>query len=173
MKPRAQAKRLLLLLLPALALAASELDSRSSDQSAIGVGKKVAPIDGKDGMPHNGPWVSTGKSGDSAGSDASDVVNPKGKPMTMNGVKIPQTNDGVMDDPSRRPPKKGTTGTEGGVSEKEKLRKAQEGKTGERVEKVPETPKEAPKLSAAKDKTTGDYDSTQTVDEIGGLEVSL
>ncbi|KAH7037641.1 uncharacterized protein B0I36DRAFT_420425 [Microdochium trichocladiopsis] len=174
MKPRAQAKHLLLLLLPTIVLASAELDARLSDKSSVDApAKKIAPVDGKDGMPHNGPWVSTGRTDDSTASDAADSINPKGKPMKMNGIEIPQTNDGVMDDPTRVPPKKGTTGTEGGVSEKEKIRKAQEGKTGERVEKVPETPKEDPRLSSVKDKTVGDADSSQTADEIAGLEKPL
>ncbi|KXJ94212.1 hypothetical protein Micbo1qcDRAFT_159262 [Microdochium bolleyi] len=171
MKPKTQAAHLLLLLLPSIALAAAgELDGRHSDGSSVDSVKKIAPVDGKDGMPHNGPWVSTGRTDEPSEPKGADSINPKGKPMTMNGVKIPQTNDGVMDDPTRRPPKKGTTGTEGGVSEKEKLRKAQEGKTGERVEKIPETPKEDPRLSGTKEKSLGDSDTAQTADELAGLE---
>lgn len=59
---------------------------------------------------------------------------------------MPKANDGVMDDPNRQAPKEGTTGTEGGVSEKERDRKALEGQTGERAEKKPDPPKEAPPL---------------------------
>ncbi|KAJ1335855.1 Transmembrane protein PFT27 [Microdochium nivale] len=173
MKPKTQAKHLLLLMLPSIALASTDIDARLLDSSAPGSVKKITPIDGKDGMPHNGPWVSTGRTDGPSDSDAADTYNPKGKPMTMDGVEIPQTNDGVMDDPARRPPKKGTTGMEGGVSEKEKLRKAQEGKTGERVEKIPETPKEDPRLSGSKNKAPADSDSAQTADEIAGLEKPL
>ena len=64
----------------------------------------------------------------------------------VDGQKIPDVNDGVMNDPERQLPKDGTTGTEGGVSQKDKDRKAQEGQTGERLEKKPDPPKEAPPL---------------------------
>ncbi len=64
----------------------------------------------------------------------------------IDGKKIPETNDGVMDDKNRPEPKQGTTGTSGGVSEKDKARKAKEGKTGKSVGNKPETPKEAPPL---------------------------
>lgn len=67
-------------------------------------------------------------------------------PTVFDGSKIPQTNDGVMDDKNRPEPKEGTTGTSGGVSEKDKARKAKEGATGEKAENKPETPKEAPPL---------------------------
>ncbi|TAQ85224.1 hypothetical protein B7494_g6461 [Chlorociboria aeruginascens] len=120
------------------------------------VGTKDAPVDGKDGKPHAGPFVGTEK------DPKKDTVNPKTGPeegelvlgptkeelesIAPDGGKIPIVNDGVMDDPNRVLPKQGTTGTEGGVSEKDKARKAQEGQTGEKVEKKPDSPKEAPPL---------------------------
>lgn len=177
----------MLLLIPYLALASAAVDAPSVDNAAraadldsdidsVGslvkakadAGSKIAPIDGKDGMPHNGPWVATTHS-DESDDSSPDAINPKGKPMTMNGIEIPQSNDGVMDDPLRQPPKKGTTGTEGGVSEKEKLRKAQEGKTGEKFENVPETPKEDPRITYTKDTTAGG--DTVDSDDFAGLEV--
>lgn len=106
-----------------------------------------APVDGKDGKPHAGPWVETSaerdrkkeKADGKAVADKLDThdlsvehIGPDGKPM-------PHSNDGVMDDPHRVGPKEGTRGTEGGVSEKSKESKFA-------TEKVPETPKEVPPL---------------------------
>ncbi|KAF7593599.1 hypothetical protein BBP40_011220 [Aspergillus hancockii] len=99
-----------------------------------------APVDGKDGRPHAGPWVETSadrdrkKTGTARTSEekTDTKIGPDGKP-------IPYTNDGVMDDPHRPGPKEGTRGTEGGVSGK------QTGSTNP-GEKVPDSPKEAPPL---------------------------
>jgi hypothetical protein len=81
-----------------------------------------------------------------------------------------------MDDKNRPGPKKGTTGTEGGVSEKDKDRALREKQTGEKVENKPPTPKEAPplphadqeRIQAANEGKYGDKTST----EVSGLEVS-
>ncbi|GAB1205871.1 hypothetical protein APSETT445_004550 [Aspergillus pseudonomiae] len=102
-----------------------------------------APVDGKDGRPHAGPWVETNaerdrkktgtaKTEEQADTKSTEHLGPDGKP-------IPYSNDGVMDDPHRTGPKEGTRGTEGGVSEKQK------GSTNP-GEKVPDSPKEAPPL---------------------------
>ncbi|KKK18491.1 hypothetical protein P175DRAFT_0556823 [Aspergillus ochraceoroseus IBT 24754] len=105
-----------------------------------------APVDGKDGRPHAGPWVETNaerdrkKTGTTTSVDeqtksdsrSSEHLGPDGKP-------IPYSNDGVMDDRNRAAPKEGTRGTEGGVSEKLK------GGTYA-SEKAPGSPKEAPPL---------------------------
>lgn len=122
------------------------------------VGTKDAPVDGKDGKPHAGPFVGSEKDPKKpkTGSEDVEVVLGKGKDdsselVTPDGGKIPAVNDGVMNDPSRELPKQGTTGTEGGVSEKDKVRKAQEGQTGEKVEKKPDSPKEAPPLPLSED----------------------
>lgn len=178
---------MLLLLLPslvsALAVAAQDStvqstlakntdtkDSSKGDSEARGVdlntkskfeiGTKDAPVDGKDGKPHAGPWVGTEKDSKKPDSDkpatkkedAELVLDAKKDPKQEStqvgpgGTKIPLSNDGVMDDHNRAVPKTGTTGTEGGVSEKDKARKAQEGQTGEKVEKTPDSPKTAPPL---------------------------
>lgn len=150
---------ILLLLLPSLALAAppskdsqTTLESTSVVKAKYDKGTKDAPVDGKDGKPHEGPWVEISKKTEKTSSaELVDKELPilKDAPMdktVYEGKKIPQSNDGVMDDPNRQPPKQGTTGTEGGVSEKDKARKATEDKTGEKVEKVPETPKAHPPL---------------------------
>ncbi|RKF75322.1 GCR1-dependent translation factor 1 [Golovinomyces cichoracearum] len=115
------------------------------------IGTKDAPVDGNDGKPHAGPWVGTeknlNKEKPTLEPQAGDSVVPESK---HNGQwrgsqenNIPAVNDGVMDDPTREPPKHGTTGTEGGVSQKDKARKAHEGQTGERLENTPASPKEA------------------------------
>lgn len=211
MRLRQRHASLLLLLLPVLTLASPASDTKSdaidasssrdpvtgSTKAKYDLGTKDAPVDGKDGKPHEGPFVDPKKKGgdkpDTTGSnkelpvlkDTTTSVRP-----TYEGKEIPDTNDGVMDDPHRQPPKEGTTGTEGGVSEKNKIQKAQEGKTGEKVEKVPETPKEAPPLphseqekilgekdgkkDKTKDKTKGDlHDDTAGLEKPNGLPDKL
>ncbi|KAI0172375.1 UPF0016-domain-containing protein [Hypoxylon sp. FL1284] len=214
MRLRQQRSPLILLLLPSIALAAATLDTRvsngapavgadnsspqssldsgvaSSKSTKVDVGTKDAPVDGKDGMPHEGPFVSTDK-GRKKG-DTSEVPESKPHPpvkdrpvdpTVVDGKKIPESNDGVMDDPNRQPPKQGTTGTEGGVSQKDKARKAKEGVTGEKVENVPETPKEKPPLPHSEQekitsdkpakKEKGKADLHQTPEDVIGLEKPL
>jgi hypothetical protein len=153
------------------------------------VGTKDAPVDGKDGRPHEGPFVGIenlrkGETGDK--KDHSPLKDRPSDPTLVDGKKIPESNDGVMFDKDRPKPKEGTTGTTGGVSEKDKTRKAQEGKTGEKTENKPETPKEAPPLPhSEEDKIAGgDKDAKQdktkqktktdgkTAEEVTGLDVS-
>jgi Ca2+/H+ antiporter, TMEM165/GDT1 family len=132
----------LLLLLPALAVALADSDLASTEAANVPAPRArsddtVAPVDGKDGKPHNGPFVKTaGKVDESLPA----LKNRPEDPTVVDGQKIPQSNDGVMDDKSRHPPKEGTTGTEGGVSEREKARKEQDGGA------TPETPKDHPPL---------------------------
>ena len=130
----------------------------SSVKPATSVGKKDAPVDGKDGRPHAGPFVETEaerdrKKAKESGED--DVPKTSTKPgpkdntksETLNegwGEDIPKSNDGVMDDRNRDGPKEGTRGTEGGISEKS--RGKQGASTGKSEEKTPEEPKEAPPL---------------------------
>jgi Ca2+/H+ antiporter, TMEM165/GDT1 family len=160
-------------------------------KSKFDVGTKDAPVDGKDGKPHAGPFVGSEKDqkpktgsldGELVGGkvDGSELVIP-------DGSKIPQVNDGVMDDPNRQIPKQGTTGTEGGVSEKDKARKAHEGQTGEKLEKKPDSPKEAPPLPLSEEnkkpgeKSNADsgktkskdigHDDDDTAESLAGLEV--
>ncbi|KAI0521144.1 hypothetical protein F5B22DRAFT_597810 [Xylaria bambusicola] len=212
---------LFLLLLPSLALASPTTessksskgnralradsaleDSASLDSSAVSsnpkarvdIGTKNAPVDGKDGMPHEGPFIAQSDKGrrkgidtdvddDDSTPDSRDLPvlkNRPADPTIVDGKKIPESNDGVMDDPHRKPPKRGTTGTEGGVSEKDKARKAKEGRTGEKAEMVPETPKEKPPMphgeqekmvSDKETKTDKDKSkSDKSTDEIAGLE---
>ena len=129
------------------------------------VGTKDAPVDGLDGKPHSGPWVESGtteksdKKKDSAkGAKADDDALKKTQtlkkpaPRPIGEAAIPEVNDGVMNDPHRPAPKKGTTGTEGGVTEKNRVQKAQEGQTGEKAEKKPDQPKEQPPLAHGEEK---------------------
>ena len=138
-------------------------------------GTKDAPVDGKDGKPHQGPFIETeaerdrkkakesGKDDSSAGGKGpSGERSPKeelglgkskgsGKDLPKD---IPETNDGVMDDPNRKGPKEGTRGTEGGISEKSKgMLNPDEAS----AEKTPEEPKEAPPLPhSEQEKIEGD-----------------
>lgn len=128
---------------------------------------KVKPVDGKDGRPHEGPFVDIDSSRKGA----------EQKSVYIDGKKVPESNDGVMDDKNRVAPKEGTTGTSGGVSEKDKQRKAQEGQTGERVEKTPDSPKEAPPMPHHEEKKMmggqeiKDDKSRDATDDAAGLEV--
>lgn len=160
MKLRSRRRALLLLLLPAIATAAAVpndakdgiaksrtygdpiADAASNNKK---YGTKDAPVDGKDGKPHAGPFVeNTGK-----GADPDKFPTLKDRPHNptiVDGKKIPESNDGVMDDKNRPEPKEGTTGTGGGVSAKDKERKKKESQTGEKVENRPQTPKLVPPL---------------------------
>ena len=110
------------------------------------IGTKDAPVDGRDGKPHAGPWV--GKDVDASKKPAlvetEDRVplSKKEKYTNGQGGAIPDKNDGVMDDENRKAPQVGTTGTEGGVSAKSEKQKAAESVTGEKLEKKPASPKE-------------------------------
>ena len=165
-----------------------------------GLRPKDAPIDGKDGRPHTGPFVETAaerdrkkakENGDevdlpAAGSKPIPVDIPKGASYTDES-EMPKSNDGVMDDPNRVGPKEGTRGTEGGISEKNRDRIAQEGQSGYKSGKQPDQPKEAPPLphseqeklepKEGKGKETPSKDGTveeeEKPKELGGLEVIM
>ncbi|KAI9757375.1 MAG: hypothetical protein M4579_003489 [Chaenotheca gracillima] len=157
------------------------------------VGTKDAPVDGQDGKPHAGPWVEAGADKDRTTDlddppedEDADMLGLKPAPRPLKDPPLPEV-DGVsvMDDPNRDAPKKGTTGTEGGVSEKDKNRKDQEFGGGELSEKKPDSPKERPPLphseqeklkpvertkdDTEKGKTVPD-DETEKSKELGGLE---
>jgi hypothetical protein len=139
--------------------------------SKVDVGTKDAPVDGKDGKPHAGPFVDYEKDRKKQAPTTEDgelvikkpTLKDTGDERFPDGRPIPEVNDGVMNDPTRELPKYGTTGTEGGVSEKDKARKAQEGQTGEKLEKVPDSPKEAPPLphSEAEKISKGEKDAAK------------
>lgn len=156
---------------------ATTTTSASSPKSTKSeVGTNDAPVDGLDGKPHQGPFV--------------DPLPPKRAGSTQQpAAKNPklEVEDGVMNDPNRTPPKEGTTGTEGGVSEKDRDRLAHEVKSGFKQTKVPDAPKEPPpvltderkgvagdlKRQAATEKDAGTGDKGKTAATIAGLEVNL
>ncbi|KAL6713513.1 GCR1-dependent translation factor 1 [Lecanora helva] len=189
-----------------VALADGKKISSSADSSvnspskpaADGVGTKDAPVDGKDGRPHLGPFVETSAERDRKKAKESGEETKASKPIpsaiTGGGAlsedvrKMPETNDGVMDDPNRTGPKEGTRGTEGGISEKSKDGKEGQSEAG-KTEKKPDPPKEIPPLphseqenlgqkpvkdDAKKGKETGVEDDPKSKDnkqkELGGLE---
>lgn len=155
-------------------------------------GTKDAPVDGFDGKPHAGPYVDDKTVATQKGPGGIEELRPGSrKPTTAEKEELAakiEDDDSVMNDPTRESPK-GNTGTEGGVSAKDKERLAHEGKTGEKMEKVPESPKEAPDLptshgeqqhlkdkpEASKDKNKNknkDADGETRVLGAQGLEVS-
>ena len=116
-----------------------------SNAKANPVGTKDAPVDGKDGKPHAGPFVETEaertrkKAKESGGEEPLKPLTPSTKDQYTSDGELPQSNEGVMDDPNRVGPKEGTRGTEGGVTEK-----SRDSRIGE--EKTPDPPKEQPPL---------------------------
>lgn len=130
-------------------------DSRLNTQSSrADVGTKDAPVDGQDGKPHKGPWVDSSSSEDDTSKKSS----------SSSTTHKSSDAHGVMDDPNREAPKKGTTGTEGGISEK----------GGDfSKERNPESPKEAP-ASTDIDAVTGEEVSASKAKKIKsgvGIEV--
>lgn len=123
---------------------ATNVEAAAADRPFIST--RDGPVE--DGKPHLGPFVET--DGVAVDADGKQLPLLKGRPDDPTRVgdqKIPKTNAGVMFDKNRDRPEKGiSTGTEGGVTEKSKARKEQEGKTGEKVLTQPESPKEKPPL---------------------------
>lgn len=163
-------------------LAATSVLASSPDSVALNavtgskIGTKDAPVDGKDGRPHEGPFVEyTASTSGDVKKDLPPLEGRPDDPTIVDGVKIPQTNDGVMNDPDRSQAKEGTTGTSGGVSEKDQVRKAKEGATGEKAENKPESPKEAPPLPQSEQEKMLSSDKSKpegkTSDGASGLEV--
>ncbi|KAH7077831.1 hypothetical protein BKA63DRAFT_272674 [Paraphoma chrysanthemicola] len=119
-------------------------------------GTKDAPFDGQDGMPHLGPYINDQPASPTKKAPA--IVEELGAKKTSVSTKPSSKEDTVLDgdksvmqDPERKLAT-GNKGTEGGVSAKDKERLAHEGKTGEKLEKVPEPPKEAPPLPHSEQK---------------------
>ena len=184
-----------------LASSADSPATAPSKSQADGVGTKDAPVDGKDGRPHLGPFVETSaerdrKKAKESGDDAK-VSKPIPSAITGGAAssedvrKMPETNDGVMDDPNRTGPKEGTRGTEGGISEKSKDRKEGQTDSG-KPEKKPDPPKEIPPLPHSEQETLGqkslkddgkkgkeagseedDKQKDNKQKELGGLEVGI
>lgn len=184
MKLRHRKSPLLLLLVPTLAATAvlaveSEAYKAApvSDNAISGkkYASKDAPVDGKDGKPHAGPFVELEHKTPEEHSELPILKDRPTDPTIHDGKKIPESNDGVMDDKQRSEPKKGTTGTEGGVSEKDKERKLKE-QTGKVVENKPQAPKEAPPLPHADQEKIAAANpdskySDKSSDDVSGLEV--
>ena len=140
-------------------------------------GTKDAPVDGLDGKPHAGPYVDdTPKAHEKAPNVVEDLGSPKKPKASPGSVLVDKVLDGdksVMQDPSRKLAT-GKTGTEGGVSAKDKERLAHEDKTGAKMKQIPESPKEAPPHPADQKHLKGDAVATASVTRAlgaGGLEV--
>lgn len=147
--------------------------------SATPKGTKDAPFDGMDGMPHEGPYVKDNPAPSGKKPAVVEDLAPKKTivgPSPAKATAVVLDGDkSVMQDPDRKVAT-GTKGTEGGVSAKDKERLAHEDKTGEKQEKVPESPKEAPPLPHSEQKKIhGDVleaeSSTRVLGAVG-LEVS-
>jgi hypothetical protein len=202
MRLRHQRAPALLLLLPALsALAASiksDIDDTQVARAALpefsGVSAldptptpaskatKDAPVDGLDGKPHEGPYIDDKPSVPKKVPGGVEELRPGATriaPTTLEKTKeqlaaLGVDGEGVMDDPNRESPK-GKTGTEGGVSAKDKERKDKEDKSGEKVEKVPESPKEALPIPHGQETLKEEADAELAQSKVlgaQGLEVS-
>ena len=151
---------------------AIDVDDAVPASNKAGWVTKNAPVDGLDGKPHAGPWVAVDSNpkkkkpvagGEDIGPKIPDSVarlekEGYGAHSSEQGWNlIPDKNDGVMDDANRLAPKKGTTGTEGGVSEKNKMDKVNEYKTGEKAEKKPDSPKKIPPLPDSEEERLKDH----------------
>ncbi|MCJ1309506.1 hypothetical protein MMC25_003166 [Agyrium rufum] len=155
------------------------------------------PYDGKDGKPHAGPFIETAAQRDRKKAQekgTEEKIGTAKKPAPKDAAKgsrpvdpaTPKSNDGVMDDPNHVGPKEGTRGTEGGVTEKNRNKQYEESKVGEKSEKKPEAPKEAPPLPHSeeqikqdrieetvkldKEKAAQQDEEDQVVKDVGGLE---
>jgi hypothetical protein len=130
-------------------------------------GTKDAPFDGQDGMPHAGPYINDEPSQTKKKPAVVEELGPKetiiGPSKPTADEKVLDGDKSVMQDPDRKLAT-GNKGVEGGVSAKDKERLAHEDKTGEKLEKVPESPKEAPALPHS--------DQKQLQGEVLGAETS-
>lgn len=130
-----------------VAKAANAVNTKPALPTKPYVGTEDAPVDGLDGKPHAGPFVDTKPEQTQTLKGSAATESIKSVPTSLGRLKeeipnIPEKNDGVMNDESRPVPRPGTTGTEGGMSEKEKVKLLQ----GPNVENTPQTPKVQPPL---------------------------
>lgn len=201
MRLRQSRARALLVLLPAWRVLATSLADAEDGQVARAVapaythlaalpessplpptqaskGTKDAPVDGMDGKPHAGPYVDDKPtSQDKQPNVVEDLgKRPAGSPAASVLVgaddSVLDGDKSVMQDPERKLAT-GSTGTEGGVSAKDKERLAHEEKTGEKKENIPESPKEAPPQPHDQKQLQGDAGETDTPSRVlgaGGLE---
>lgn len=135
-------------------------DAKSTQSARRYVGTEDAPVDGLDGKPHAGPFVDitpeqtasvTGTARKALPTLLEKFADPSADNEGWKLKDIPEKNDGVMNDETREKPKKGTTGTEGGVSEKDKAKQAK----GGQVENKPQSPVEAPPLPHSEQEKMG------------------
>ncbi|KAK7419413.1 GCR1-dependent translation factor 1 [Neonectria punicea] len=169
MKFQTSHSALLLLLLPAIVNAATSFPQDPAPVAPLdsiepvvppsakrhGVPTKDAPVDGKDGKPHLGPFVDTDGVKRIPETDQKSLPPLEGRPddpTIVDGKKIPETNDGVMFDKNRAYAEEGTTGLEGGMTEKSKAKQAEEDRTGEKAVTQPPPPKEQPLLPLGEEK---------------------
>ncbi|KAG5940326.1 hypothetical protein E4U53_007612 [Claviceps sorghi] len=148
------------------AVANREADGARTSQLGTGNQKPVTkdgPIDGIDGKPHFGPFVETdGRAVDKEGQELPKLKGRPDDPTLVDGQKIPKSNDGVMSDKNRKRPESGiSTGTDGGVTEKAKVRKEKEGKTGQKTVTTPTAPKEQPPLPHSEERKLGNNKGEQ------------
>ena len=149
--------------------ALSEVSDSSVGSRPAPVGTEHAPVDGKDGMPHTGPWIETqGERNRKKGKDTEEVIEVPSKSSRQTTSGLPQSNEGVMDDKYRKKPEEGTRGTEGGLTERKKQSKPED--------KKPEQPKEAPPLPHSEqekiqkpeaEETTTEEEDTKTKKPLG------
>jgi Ca2+/H+ antiporter, TMEM165/GDT1 family len=138
-------------------------------------GTKDAPVDGLDGKPHAGPFVESTKKKSSQEiedlGDGGETMSKEAQERVLKDTFDLPEDDGVMSDVGDREAVKGPTGTEGGVSQKDRERKEK----GETSEKKPEAPKEAPKLvdidGEGKGKQDSDSDGAEKKKGAAGLAV--
>ena len=110
------------------------------------IGTKDAPVDGRDGKPHAGPFI------DSTSTSSSTQEKKKTSSTDKdNAESSGLAEDGVMNDPNRVPAKDGTKGTEGGVSEKTRNKEAHETETGKKKAQTPSPPKDPEKVAHKED----------------------
>ena len=191
---------LLLLLLPALT-SAHVLDSRAKpgsvqhladDASASkapallppsakpgGIGTKDAPVDGLDGKPHAGPFVENPKKAAAVVEDLGELPQLANQKDKTEGWVAPEP-DSVMEDRGDWGAQlKGPTGTEGGVSEKDKERKEKQ-MMGDYVAEKKVPPKlpvnhqsEEDSIQYAKAKAEKEGGAAEKPKGAQGLEVSI
>ncbi len=163
---------------PAPPPVAAQAEAAKAQQSATRPyrGNDGAPVDGYDGKPHLGPFVDTSRD---EVEPAAAKTTEKARPADLDKwtpagsqewrlEEIPEKNDGVMNDENRVGPKKGTDGTAGGISEKEKERRLK----GVEVEgNKPDGPKEPLPLPHGEEEYIHDRDGNVKEGERSGTRV--
>lgn len=148
---------------PAYPDVSARLSASPAPSTPASKGTEHAPVDGFDGMPHQGPYINDQPRPTKKKPAIVEELGAK-KTSTPLGPKeeVLDGDKSVMQDPDRKLAT-GNKGTEGGVSSKDKERLAHEDKTGEKMEKLPESPKEAPPLPNSEQKQLhGDNTESET-----------